>query len=520
MQSLRARVIPAPTGPRTLGSRHARATRGALAALLILAFFSLLPISAAVALPLSDAGLTLRVDPTFDPQNLSPAERLWYDRALASIEITRDDIESRARQDDLYTYGRSVGDYTAALLMALRATGDRRFLDRVAELSEIYRSKLADAWDDGTTDGFLNWRWREDPGSPYYGTDLHQMDEAMTHGNVGLVAYAFQVNRDIDPSYAAKADFWRDYLENHFLAKWTARAGGDPVAAWEDAGLGFYKRLTHPRANQLRLAYYLWKITGNDFYRQRAEVIATQLLNHVELNPDLPTAYRWKHQVTGSDLGWQWVNYAHYFMFVVMEMHLEGYLGYADDSEMQRYASTFRDVVYGPFAPLYVTMRDRVYGQETTSALLYQLDGFGRWDASGTLLAIAGVLYTPGLDGLSTAACGLMAVSQRAAGAPASALETSGASGPILLWPSSPEPFRGQTAIRFELLEPGPAEVAIYDVAGRLTRVLLSGEQAKGPHAIVWDGRTATGENAPAGTYFSRLRSGSAVRTNRLTLLR
>jgi hypothetical protein len=496
---------------------------------LILVLFCLLTVASwpslcsadgALSAGASSAGddLTLRIDPAFTPSRLGPTERAWYDRLLASMSNSRTLIDTRAGEDDLYTLGRSVGDYTASLLLALRATGDRAFLDRVAEISEIYRADLADAWDNGTQDGFVNWRWHEDPASSYYGTDLHQLDETMTHGNVALVAYAFHVNRDVDPSYGEKADFWRGYLENQFLAKWTARAGGDPVAAWDNEGTGLYKRYTHPRANQLRLAYYLWKITGNDFYRQRAEPIATELLAHVQTNPDVPSAYRWKHQVSGSDLGWQQINYAHYFMFPVLEMHLENYLGYASESNMGRYASTFRDVVFGPFGPGYGTMAYRVYGTETAGSEFYEMAGFGRWDQTGSLLNMANSRYLCGLDGVYISAGALMAVSQRHG--TTTGVEP-GTGGPPArhLAPPAPNPFRSQTDIRIHAAE-SPVNLAVYDVSGRLVRRLTAARHATGPLTGTWDGTDAAGAEVASGIYYIRLARSGPEETRSVVRLR
>jgi hypothetical protein len=360
-------------------------------------------------LPPDPATLSLRGDPTFSVEALTAAERIWYERVQASIDDGWSTITTRAASGDLYELGRNVGDATAALLMALRATGDLTFLDRVAEISDLYREDLADAWLDGTTDGYRNWLWLETPGDPSYGTDNHGMDEAMVHGNVALVAYAFHANRDYASGYADRANFWRHYLEDDFLAKWTAREGG-AVAAWDS---GFYQRFTHPRSNQLRVAYYLWLLTGDAFYAERAADIAAELAAHVQANPAVPGAYQWKHELQGSDQGWQKINYAQYFMRVVLEMHHQGFGVYASPTEMSRYTSTFRDVVFTKYGEPYSSMALRVDGSEQDGTSVYGLVGFARWDTSGTLLEVAENNFEPGSYGLSTAAYALAAISDR-----------------------------------------------------------------------------------------------------------
>jgi flagellar hook assembly protein FlgD len=45
----------------------------------------------------------------------------------------------------------------------------------------------------------------------------------------------------------------------------------------------------------------------------------------------------------------------------------------------------------------------------------------------------------------------------------------------------------------------------VFDVHGRRVRTILDGEVSSGRHALVWDGRTLSGTEAPAGIYFVRL---------------
>ncbi|MFQ5719665.1 MAG: hypothetical protein ACE5IK_08945 [Acidobacteriota bacterium] len=351
-------------------------------------------------------------DPLFDPNSLSGEMRVWYDRMWESIEASRATVDARSSSRDLYLLGRYVNDYTTALIFALRATGDLRFLDRAAEIWENARATLADEWCDGTTDGYVNWVWLINPDvTSEYCKDTHHMDEAMAHGPVALLAYTLDRNRDLDPAYGEKADFWVSYLETQFLAKWTARAG-DPVAAWE-TGAGFYKRFTHPRANQLRVAYYLHKLTGKPFYLERAGAIDSDLASHLEVNPSVSTALQWKHQVAGTDEGYQKVQYAHYFMNVAMEMNLEGFGSDADAATMAKFASTFRDVVLKPAS----SMTERVDGTGSVGRKLYGHSGLGRWDPTHMILDRAEAAYRPGSTGVNLAGAAMMAVSNRT-GAP------------------------------------------------------------------------------------------------------
>jgi len=66
-------------------------------------------------------------------------------------------------------------------------------------------------------------------------------------------------------------------------------------------------------------------------------------------------------------------------------------------------------------------------------------------------------------------------------------------------------PFVGTTALSFAMPEGGHATIAVYDVAGRLVRVLHDGHSAAGTHAACWDGTDGAGSRASAGIYFFRL---------------
>jgi hypothetical protein len=85
---------------------------------------------------------------------------------------------------------------------------------------------------------------------------------------------------------------------------------------------------------------------------------------------------------------------------------------------------------------------------------------------------------------------------------------------------SVPNPFNPVTEIRYELGSRGMVEVTVYDVSGRAVRGLVRGVEEAGSHAVLWDGRSDTGEAVSSGVYFARLRAGSHVETQRMTLVR
>jgi flagellar hook assembly protein FlgD len=88
------------------------------------------------------------------------------------------------------------------------------------------------------------------------------------------------------------------------------------------------------------------------------------------------------------------------------------------------------------------------------------------------------------------------------------------------LYPAAPNPFNPRTTIRFDLPAAGTVRLAIYDVAGRLVKVLVEGEIPAGSHEAVWDGRDTSGRSAPSGSYLARLVAGGRVEGVRLSLVR
>ena len=83
-----------------------------------------------------------------------------------------------------------------------------------------------------------------------------------------------------------------------------------------------------------------------------------------------------------------------------------------------------------------------------------------------------------------------------------------------------PNPFNPRTAIEFEMIEDGFAELAVYDVAGRWVETLVRERRAAGPHRVEWDGRDAAGRSVASGVYYYSLQTARGRWVKRMTLLR
>jgi uncharacterized protein (TIGR02145 family) len=85
---------------------------------------------------------------------------------------------------------------------------------------------------------------------------------------------------------------------------------------------------------------------------------------------------------------------------------------------------------------------------------------------------------------------------------------------------SYPNPFNGNTKIRFRRSSAGPSDLAIFDVAGRLVRTYRVSGPSAGEAVVEWDGRDEGGGRVPSGTYFCRSDEGDGAPVTRMVLLR
>lgn len=68
-----------------------------------------------------------------------------------------------------------------------------------------------------------------------------------------------------------------------------------------------------------------------------------------------------------------------------------------------------------------------------------------------------------------------------------------------------PNPFNLGTVVDYSLPTDGWVHLEVYDMAGHRVAVLDSGRRSRGPHRIVWDGRSGSGGYVASGVYLSRL---------------
>jgi hypothetical protein len=88
------------------------------------------------------------------------------------------------------------------------------------------------------------------------------------------------------------------------------------------------------------------------------------------------------------------------------------------------------------------------------------------------------------------------------------------------LRPPVPNPFNPITTVEYVLEVGAHVSLRVYDVAGRLARVLVDQPMTEGVHRTVWDGRDQRGNPAASGVYFLRLEAGPTAQTQKMVLLK
>ena len=382
-----------PTAPRCLAN-------GYLLQLALLAFLGLLPgcqtsihvpdlgePTAVEPLPEADPAaprlterspFSLRGDPEFSRNQLNADQRAWYDRLWYDINNPGDlNPMALAARDDLYYYARTLHTYVQSLLTVFRMTGDLALLDVIDRITERMREELRDGWrdtldgTDGTRDGYLNWVYRYGNSTLYQGKDTHQLNEMKTHALIATVAYALELNRDLrSPSgrdYGAHADFWQDYLINHFEAKWRDRRNvptGFPIMT---------RPHTHTYYSWLKWHYYMGQLTGDDGYLHEATRMANVLWNEIRtVDTRTGPAYVWARSVLTEGGKGDYLHptvYAGYVYGDIIELHLEGFHQWASEEQMHRFARTFTELINNKNDPVKDGFSSDIGGGTTQAGL-------------------------------------------------------------------------------------------------------------------------------------------------------
>jgi len=87
------------------------------------------------------------------------------------------------------------------------------------------------------------------------------------------------------------------------------------------------------------------------------------------------------------------------------------------------------------------------------------------------------------------------------------------------LLPNVPNPFNPSTSIIYELPADTHVRLSVYDLSGRLVRVLADTAMPAGQHSVRWDGRDGQGQASSSGMYFVRMNAGGKTGLRKITLV-
>lgn len=83
-----------------------------------------------------------------------------------------------------------------------------------------------------------------------------------------------------------------------------------------------------------------------------------------------------------------------------------------------------------------------------------------------------------------------------------------------------PNPFNAKVSIEYEINKPGLFTLAIFDLAGRKIRVLISDFYPIGQYYVQWDGKNQSRVDVPSGVYFIKLEGNMNSVGRKVILLR
>jgi len=90
---------------------------------------------------------------------------------------------------------------------------------------------------------------------------------------------------------------------------------------------------------------------------------------------------------------------------------------------------------------------------------------------------------------------------------------------PVLLQ-NRPNPFNPTTTLKYAVPAEAQVKLHVYDLQGRLVRVLVDQSQERGWHESLWDGRAGDGRSVASGLYFYKLQVGAETLTGKMSLIR
>lgn len=84
----------------------------------------------------------------------------------------------------------------------------------------------------------------------------------------------------------------------------------------------------------------------------------------------------------------------------------------------------------------------------------------------------------------------------------------------------APNPFPSRTTVALAMAQSGRATLRVFDMAGRLVRVLVDEVVPAGTRSVTWDGRDSRGRSVAAGVYLFRFEGGGVTTVRQVLIAR
>ena len=83
-----------------------------------------------------------------------------------------------------------------------------------------------------------------------------------------------------------------------------------------------------------------------------------------------------------------------------------------------------------------------------------------------------------------------------------------------------PNPFNPETKIRYSVGRAGHVELAVFDMQGKLVKVLVDQDLPVGNHTVSWNGNDTGGQKVASGRYIYRLSTNGEVKSKMMVLVK
>ncbi|MCC7429851.1 T9SS type A sorting domain-containing protein [bacterium] len=83
-----------------------------------------------------------------------------------------------------------------------------------------------------------------------------------------------------------------------------------------------------------------------------------------------------------------------------------------------------------------------------------------------------------------------------------------------------PNPFNPTTTISYDLKNETFVKLNVYDVKGKLVKILVNKVENASSHSVVWDGTDNSGKSVSNGIYFCKMEANDFTQTQKMILLK